>query len=219
MRHHIDQLKALQKYGPSGKETRGIYDVLVPSKESMEAYIAATKQPIAAFKDLEFISELQKVPELIIVSADAMREFHDQAALVADIIAYDVVGAFFAMARAGRDAMTILINMLTRIANQLASMWIWEKVYAWQNPFAGTTTSGGAIVGGGVSGWSAGGGIEQSITIIDQRAIGSPDIAVTQSGGDVRIVVTDLIKDSIATGALDDTLRNNFGLSRSVVVR
>ena len=135
---YIDELNAL-KYGVEDWKTitvgKNKFDVPYASQENL---IRATRERLEQeMSPLEkkmymVTSEFERVPELIAISTEAMRQFKNEAAMVADLIAYDLVGAFVAAAQAGENWLSTMLNYLIRIAQQMASMWLWDKVYDWR---------------------------------------------------------------------------------------
>ena len=163
------------------------------------------------------LARLEKVPELILISADAMRKFHEEAAMVADLIAYDLVGAFVAAAQAGENWLSTMLHYLIRIAQQMASMWLWEKIYDWRMSKAPGGSSS-SLPGGS----SPIGPFDSSVpivNIIDNRTTLDPAATVSTSGDTIDIILESAIKGQLNSGVLDDTMRNVYGVSRNVVVR
>jgi hypothetical protein len=78
------------------------------------------------------------------------------------------------------------------------------------DPFNGST------VGGGIKSLPAMANASASSNVIinDQRSAGSPPLDVQQTGDGLVVTITEVVKDAVSSGRLDQSLRNTYGLKR-----
>jgi len=169
------------------------------------------------YETWDVAKEFERVPEMIIVSKNAMAEFHKEAAMVADLIAYDLVGAFVAAAQAGEDWLSTMLNYLIRIAQQMASMWLWDKMYGRFHQYNRTAKDLGYDTNLGVNPPDFNNA--PIINIHDNRTTLDSPVSVMQSGDTIDIYLDSALKQKLSDGTLDDTMRNTYGIGRNVVVR
>ena len=245
IQHQIDMLNAL-KYGIAGYDTSGAWDVPYASQENVEraraerlgSYAEQFHRDIMMI-DPDSLAQLEKVPELILSSTNEMTKFHEASLLAADVISHDLVNAIFEMGQAGESMLTSLLNMVQRLARELASMWLMESIMKWLNPVASVAGAILAPVTGtlGVeaalpalapaldmsafnSALPAAATISNpTVNIIDKRTAADPPVTVSTSGDTIDIILESAIKGQLTSGVLDDTMRNVYGVSRNVVVR
>ena len=164
-------------------------------------------------------TEYAEMPELVIVSAEKIQEWSDQAYMASAHVAEGIYSIFDALE--AEDFWTSLYRSARRYFQMLIAESVRSRAYAWfLSAFSGGNI-GGTLKNPTVTGnpglldSPAGGGGVVNVTLVNNSGMPLEASASIGSGGSLEVVLEGTLKKMINGGRMDSTFKQNYSLFRT----